>query len=154
MERKSKMSETCTPVPLYLNKVNSDTKAIACVAILEACRPTHAQRLWFVGFLKFCGYLMSEVRGIIREHCQWSDYNERTTAYQVGTIFRQWPQRTQSHQTRQVRKWDLTPVEILRIRRQHSISLSKQLCEENNAVPFPHPERLGNFNSWAQFLQK
>jgi hypothetical protein len=141
-------------VPIYLNKVNSDPKAIACAEILEACRPTHAQRLWLVGFLKFCGYDMSEVLGIIREQCQWADYNERVTAYQVGTIFHQRPQRTKSHQTRQVRKWDLTPVEILRIRRQHSISLSKQLCEENEQIPFPHPEQLGYFNSWAEFVQK
>ena len=141
-------------IPEYLNKVNSDKKALECAAILEASHPTHSERLWLVGFLKFCSYDMSEVQDVIREHCQWADYNERVTAYQVGTIFHQRPQRTKSHQTRQVRKWDLTPVEVLRIRRQHSISLSKQLCEESDAIAFPHPERLGNFNSWVQFLKK
>jgi hypothetical protein len=141
-------------IPLYLNKINSDKKAIECAAILDACHPTHSERLWLVGFLKFCGYSMAEVLGIIREQCHWSDYNERTTAYQVGTVFHQRPQRTQNHQTRQVRKWDLTPTEVLRIRRQKSIDLSKLLCEESNAIEFPHPERLGDFNSWAEFLQK
>jgi hypothetical protein len=141
-------------IPEYVNKVNSDKKALECAAILEASHPTHSERLWLVGFLKFCGYDMSEVLGIIREHCQWADYNDRVTSYQLGTIFHQQPQRTQNKITRRVRKWDLTPVEVLRIRRQHSISLSEQLCEESNSIKFAHPERLGNFNSWAEFLQK
>jgi hypothetical protein len=141
-------------IPEYLNKVNSDKKALECAAILEAGHPTHSERLWLVGFLKFCGYTMPEVLGIIREQCQWADYNDRVTSYQVGTIFHQQPQRTQSQISRKPRKWDLTPVEVLRIRRQHSISLSKVLCEESNVIEFAHPERLGNFNSWAEFLQK
>lgn len=141
-------------IPEYLNKVNSDKKAIECASILHAVRPTHPQRLWLVGFLKFCNYSMPEVLDIIREQSHWSDYNERVTAYQVGTIFHQRPQRTQNHITPKPRKWDLSPLEVLRIKRQKSISLSKQLCEENNVVTFPHPERIGNFNSWAQFLQK
>jgi hypothetical protein len=142
-------------IPEYLNKVNSDKKAISCAEILDACRPSHSQRLWLVGFLKFCGYTMPEVLDIIREQCQWADYNDRVTSYQVGTIFHQQPQRTQNEITRRMRKWDLTPVEVLRIRRQHSISLSKQLCEESPAIAFPHPERLTNsFNSWSEFLQK
>ena len=141
-------------IPEYLNKVNSDKKAISCSEILHAVRPTHPQRLWLVGFLKFCSYSMPEVQDIIREHCHWSDYNERVTAYQVATVFRQRPLRTQSHITSKPRKWDLSPLEVLRTRRQRSISLSKLLCEESNAVTFPHPERLGNFDSWAQFMQK
>ncbi len=143
-------------VPEYLNKINSDKKAIECANILEACHPTHSERLWLVGFLKFCGYSMIEVLDIIHGHNQWMDYNERTTAYQVGTVFHQRPQRTQNHQTRQVRKWALSPVEALRIRRQKSISLSKLLCEESHAVAFPHPERLAcaEFNPSAEFLKK
>ena len=141
-------------VPLYLNKINSDKKAIECAAIIEAGHPTHSERLWLVGFLKFCGYSMADVLDIIREQCQWADYNDRVTSYQVGTIFHQQPQRTQSQISRKPRKSDLTPVEVLRIRRQHSISLSKQLCEESKNIKFAHPERLGNFNSWAEFLQK
>jgi hypothetical protein len=141
-------------IPEYLNKIKSDKKAFEVAAILDPPHPTHAQRLWLVGFLKFCGYSMTEVLDIIHEHAQWADYDERTTAYQVGTVFHQRPQQTQNHQSRQVRKWDLTPVEVLRIRRQKSVSLSKLLCEESKAIEFPHPERLGNFNSWAEFLQK
>jgi len=141
-------------VPEYLNKINSDKKAIECAAILEAGHPTHAERLWLVGFMKFCSYTMIEVLDIVHQHCQWADYNERLTAYQVGTIFGRYPQSTMNHAAPRVRKWDLRPVEVLRIKRQKSIALSKMLCEESNAISFPHPERIGNFNSWAEYLRK
>jgi hypothetical protein len=159
MNKRNSICETKTPtlhgpVPLFLNKVNSDKKAIECANILEACHPTHSERLWLCGFLKFAGYSMTEVLDIIREHAQWTDYDGRTTAQQVASVFHQRPQQTQNRQTRQVRKWDLSPVEVLRIRRQKSISLSKTLCEESNAIEFPHPERLKIFNSWGEFLQK
>ena len=142
--------------PLYLNKINSDKKAIECANILEAGHPTHSERLWLCGFLKFCGYSMAEVLDIILEHAQWADYNERQTAYQVGTIFGRCPQRTQNHAPARARKWDLSPVEVLRIRRQKSINLSKRLCEEHKQPPFPHPERLvsSEFNPTAEFLRK
>ena len=141
-------------IPEYLYKVKSDKKALEVAAILDPPHPTHAQRLWLAGFLKFCGYSMIEVLDVIHEHAQWADYDERMTTQQVASVFHQRPQQTQNHQSGQVRKWDLTPVEVLRIRRQKSISLSKQLCEESNAIEFPHPERLGNFNSWAEYLEK
>jgi DNA primase large subunit len=150
-------NERILPFPLFLNKVVSDKKALEVAAILDACHPTHSERLWLVGFLKFCGYSMIEVLDLIREHAQWGDYNERTTAYQVGTVFRQRKIGTTYPKYRmdsRPRKWDLTPVEVLRIKRQRSIDLSKLLCEESNAIEFPHPERLGNFNSWGEFLQK
>jgi hypothetical protein len=140
--------------PEYLNKVKSDKKALEVAAILGPPHPTHAQRLWLAGFLKFCGYSMIEVLDIIHEHAQWADYDERITAQQVASVFHQRPQRTQSQITRKIRKWDLTPVEVLRIRRQKSICLGKLLCEESNAIEFPHPERVQEFNSWAEFLRK
>ena len=141
-------------IPEYLYKVKSDKKALEVAAILDPPHPTHAQRLWLAGFLKFCGYSMVEVLDIIREHAQWADYDARITAQQVASVFHQRPQRTQNHYNTRPRKWDLTPVEVLRIKRQKSIDLSKQLCEESNAIAFPHPERLGDFNAWAQYLEK
>ena len=145
-------------VPLYLNKINSDKKAIECANIIEASHPTHSERLWLAGFMKFAGYSMPEVLDIIREHAQWADYKPRTTAYQVGTIFRHRQVGTHNHKYRttpRVRKWDLTPVEVLRIRRQISISLSNLLCEENNNTKFPHPERLGtDAGPTAVYLKK
>ena len=143
-------------IPEYLNKINSDKKALECANILEAVRPSHFERLWLVGFLKFAGYSMEDVLDIIQEHGQWSDYNERVTAYQVATVFHQRPKITQNKITRRVRKWDLTPLEVLKIRYQRSVVLSKRLCEEQNdrLISFPHPERLGHFNSWAEFVKK
>lgn len=144
--------------PIYLNKIKSDKKAIECAAILEAGHPFHNERLWLVGFLKFCGFSITEVLDIIQEHAQWADYDERVTSYQVGTVYHQRPQRTQSHSTPRPRKWSLSQTEILRIKYQRSISLSKQLCEENKAnnICFPHPERLffPGFNPSAEFLRK
>jgi hypothetical protein len=81
----------------------------------------------------------------------------KTTAYQVGTIFHQRTQRTQSHITRRIRKWDLSKLEIFRIKYQRSVSLSKLLREENKeGITFPHPERLdsNDFNPSAEFLRK
>jgi len=141
-------------IPLYLNKINSDKKAIECAGVLDASHPTHSERLWLVGFLRYVGYTTIEVTDIIHDNCQWSDYNAAITSYQVGTVYHQKPQRTQNHSIRKTRKWDLSPVEVLRIRRQASINLSKLLCEESPAVSFPHSERLGHFNSWSEFLKK
>ena len=146
-------------VPLYLNKINSDKKAIECANIIEAGHPTHSERLWLVGFMKFAGYSMPEVLDIIHSHCHWTDFNDRITAYQVGTVFHQRPKVGTStvinRTSPRVRKWDLTPVEVLRIKRQHSISLSTLLCEEH-PIEFPHPERLvsSEFNPTAEFLRK
>jgi hypothetical protein len=143
-------------IPEYLNKVSSDKKALEVAAILDTCHPTHSERLWLCGFLKYVGYSMDEVTGIISEHCQWSDYSECTTAYQVGTIFHQRPQRTQNHSAPRPKKWALSDLEILRIRFQRSVALSKILCEEHTAIEFAHPERLADpeFNPSAEFLQK
>lgn len=142
-------------LPLFLNKIYSDKKAFEILDILDAIRPTHNERIWMVSFLRYVGYSYDEVLDIIREEATWADFDEKTTAYQVGTLFGRRPQRTQNHQTRQVRKWALSELEILRIRRQHSISLSKLLCEEH-PMEFPHPERLvsSEFNPTAEFLRK
>jgi hypothetical protein len=100
---------------------------------------------------------MSGVLDIIQEHCQWSDYNQRTTAYQVASVFHQRQVGTNYPKYRldsRPRKWELRPPEVLKIRRQRSISLSHILCEESKQIEYPHPERLGHFNSWAEYLQK
>jgi hypothetical protein len=140
-------------VPLYLNKVKSDKKALELAAILEACHPTHAQRLFLVGFLKFCDYPMTDVLDIIRGHNHWCDYSQRITAYQVASVYHQRPQRTQNHSAPRPRKWSLSATEVLRIKYQRSVSLNKILCEENKGgFAFPHPERLvySAFNPGAE----
>jgi hypothetical protein len=129
-------------IPLYLNKIKSDKKALELAGILEAVHPTH----------------MPKVLNIIREHNHWCDYNINTTAYQIGTVYHQCPQQTQNRAIPRPRKWDLTPTEILRIRYQRSVALSKILCEENKEknFSFPHPERLAcaSLNPSAEFLRK
>jgi len=144
-------------VPLYLNKINSDKKAIECANILEAMHSTHAQRLWLCGFMKFCGYSMPEVINIISKYCRWVDYDARTTAYQVSSIYHQRPAITQNHSSPRPRKWSLSPLEVLKIRYQRSVTLSNILCEENKHKNiFPHSERLScsDFNPSAEFLRK
>jgi hypothetical protein len=141
----------------YLNNVKSDKKALELAAILEAIHPSHSERLWLCGFLKYVGYPMTEVLDIIHQHNHWVDYDEKNTAQQVASVFHQRQVGTINHKKRmtlRVRKWDLTPVEVLRIRRQKSIDLSKILCEENKVIEYPHPEQVGDFNSWAEFLRK
>jgi hypothetical protein len=91
-----------TSNPEYLNKVKSDKKALEISGILEACHPTHAQRLFLVGFSKFCNYSMTDVLDIIREHNHWCDYSERITAYQVASVYHQRPQHTQNHSAEEV----------------------------------------------------
>ena len=142
-------------IPEYLNKINSDKKAMECANILEAVRPSHFERLWLVGFLRYVSYSLSEVLEILQEHAQWADYDQNITSYQVGTVFHQKPQRTQSHSAPRARKWALTDLEVLRIRYQRSVGLSKILCEEQKRE-FAHPERLifPDFNPSAEFLRK
>jgi len=151
------VNEGIAPFPLFLNKVKSDKKALEVAAILDSCHPTHSERLWLVGFLKFCGYSMIEVLDIIEEHAQWGDYNPALTEYQVASIFHQRPQKTQNHSAPRPRKWALSDLEILRIKYQRSVSLNKILCEENKGdITFAHPERLANpeFNPSVKFLKK
>lgn len=146
-------------IPEYLNNVKSDKKALELAAILEAIHPSHSERLWLCGFLKYVGYSMTEVLDIIHQHNHWSDYNDRTTIYQVGTVFHQRQVGTtyqKYHTTSRVRKWDLRPLEVLRIKYQRSVTLSRLLCEEHKQIPFPHPERLAytDLNPSAGFLRK
>ncbi len=58
------------------------------VARLVADKPTHAQRQWIVGFLKDAVELDSEeVFEIIDEYCEWVDYEEEETRYQINSLY-------------------------------------------------------------------
>ena len=74
-------------IPEYLNKVNSDKKAIVCGILLGKEHPTPSELLWLIKFLKFVGYSKSEIQGIIREHARWSDYSGRVASRQVEKVF-------------------------------------------------------------------
>jgi len=74
-------------IPLYLNKVNSDKKAVECSIIFEKAYPTPSELSWLIKFLKFVGYSKTELQNIICKHAQWSDYSEAGSSSILITIF-------------------------------------------------------------------
>jgi len=98
-----------------LSLVRSDRKRAEVLEILLAANPTHAERLWFAGFLKFAGYSFEEVCEII-QGCEWLDYDARTTAYQVASVFHQTHRSSSGLRTRKrERKPVLSPLQTYRI---------------------------------------
>ena len=106
-----------------------------------------------VGFLKYVGYPCEEVLKIIDKHCQWSDYNPCITAYQVSTVFKQ-PLRKVSgngNSKRRSRKWDLSPLEVAKIRVARSREVTRRLTawmRDQGVAVFSHsgefdPSKLG-----------
>jgi len=70
-----------------LNRVFKPDKKVEIMAILKSRNPSHNQRLWMVGFLKYaCGYSNQEVCNIIRLYNCWEDYNPSITEYQVESV--------------------------------------------------------------------
>jgi len=102
--------------PVSLSLIRADRKRAEVLEILHAPNPTHAERLWFAGFLKFAGYTAADVCEIIDQGCEWLDYDARTTAYQVATVFHQ-PHRSSSglRTRKRERKPVLSPLQTYRI---------------------------------------
>ena len=130
------------PIPppsfCYLDKIRSIKKQLEIFDILQAIRPTHAERLWLVGFLKYIGYSFDEVIDIIDKHCEWGDYDADYTAYHVATVYKQ-PHRTGSKtdSKSRARKWDLLPTEEYRIKLARSAESHRELEKwmQENDVP-------------------
>ena len=119
----------------YLHKIKTIKKQLEIFDILQAIRPTHAERLWFVGFLKYAGYSYEETIKIIDGHCEWGDYNQNFTVYQVAKVFHQPHHTSNNTGKRRVRKWDLTPTEAYRIklaRSTESHRRNEEWMRENN----------------------
>jgi hypothetical protein len=74
-------------VPEYMNKINSDKKAIECGAIFSAECPTPSELLWLFKFLRFVGYSKREVQEIMEKHAQWSKYSRDVAYQQFEKIF-------------------------------------------------------------------
>lgn len=132
----SKEGQAPPPSFAYLHKIYSIKKQLQIFDILQALHPTHAERLWLVGFLKYTEYSYQEVIDIIRDHGEWGDYDEEYTAYQVATIYKL-PHQEANRNTnkRRVRKWDLTPTEVYRIQLARSAESHRELTkwmEEND----------------------
>ena len=139
-EKEKKIVEGAPPAPgfCYLDKIHSIKKQLQIFDILQAIRPTHAEHLWLVGFLKYAGYSYDEVLDIIDNHCEWSDYDPDFTAYQVATVYKQ-PHRNNNgaDSKRRARKWDLTPTEEYRIKLARSAESHRELEKwmQENGVP-------------------
>ena len=121
----------------YLHKIQTIKKQLEIFDILQAIRPTHAERLWLSGFLKYAGYSYEETLKIIANHCEWSDYNQDFTAYQVAKVYKQ-PHRTGNNTgKRRVRKWNLTPAEEYRSKYYRSMEAHRELEKwmQENDVP-------------------
>ena len=127
----------------YLDKVISIKKQLQVHDILMHFGPTHEERLWMVGFLKYAGYAYGQVLDIVDKHCQWQDYDPSITAYQVGTVFKQGYRQSSSHNTkRRKRKWDLSPAEKWRCNLARTSEMDRRLTswmEENDITIYETP---------------
>jgi hypothetical protein len=136
------------PNIFYLDKIISLKKQLQVHDILMHFGPTHEERLWLVGFLKYAGYKYKEVLDILDQHCQWSDYNADTTAYQVATIFKQGYRGVNgSSHIRRKRKWDLSELEVWRINLARTSEMNRRLTAwmKENDTPIlesPHCQSL------------
>jgi hypothetical protein len=81
---------------LDLSKLISFEKRQELYNVLHSEDPDHYSRLWFVGFMKFCGYTADEICNIIHDEAAWSDYDARMTFLQVQSIFRTGDRRSTS----------------------------------------------------------
>lgn len=55
-------------------------------SILKLSRPSHAARMWMVGYLQSCGYSIPEIQGIIDDFNTWKDYDADYTEYMLVTM--------------------------------------------------------------------
>ena len=121
----------------YLHKIYSIKKQLQVFDILQAIHPTHPERLWLGGFLKYTGYSHDETFEIIDKHCQWEDYDLKVTSYQLATIYKQTsrPRDAVINSKRRARRWDLLPTEEYRIklaRSAESHRRNEEWMKENN----------------------
>ena len=138
------------PDIFYLDKIFSIKKQLQVFDILQAIHPTHEERLWMVGFLKYMGYTCEEVIQIIDQHSDWTRYDPEITRYQVGTVFnnhRVPGARSSPNTKRRKRKWDLSPAEVWRINLSRTSQMDRKLTEflKENDIPLyecPHCKSL------------
>jgi hypothetical protein len=120
----------------FLDRIYSTKKQTEIFGILQAIHPTHSERLWLSGFLKYVGYSYEEAFSIISEHCDWEDYSPAITAYQLASVYKQsHSTHNTTSQTHRVRKWQLNPTEVYRIQVARSVECHRELTrwmQENN----------------------
>jgi hypothetical protein len=98
----SSMADNCKPscefttnagfpshsVDIELSKVHSFDKQAELFNVLHSEDPSHYERLWLVGFLKYAGYTIEEICAIIDKEACWGDYDATMTYNQVSSVFR------------------------------------------------------------------
>ena len=116
---------------MELEKVYSPKKQLEISDILQAANPSHFERLWMVGFLRYVGHSSDEVIEIIDQHCEWSDYSPGITAYQVRSVFKKQHCKNQHRSTRNYknrkRRWTLSPLEVHKIKHARSKEVTRRL---------------------------
>ena len=138
MRTMNKKEEGALTAPdiFYLDKVISIKKQLQVFDILQAIHPTHEERLWLAGFLKYAGYSYEEVFQIIDQHSDWTRYDPKITRYQLSTVFNNHP--ASSHYTkRRMRKWDLSPAEKWRCNLARTSEMNRRLTSwlKENDIP-------------------
>lgn len=73
---------------IFARWVTSNSRREKLAAILDAENAPHRDRLWFAGFLFFCGATVNDVFELVDLHHGWTDYNPRTTAEQLASVWR------------------------------------------------------------------
>ena len=72
--------------PGSLLTVRSAAKRARIMEILRAVHPTHSERLWLVGFLRFCGMSTAKILRVIDEANHWGDYDSAVTRKHVRSV--------------------------------------------------------------------
>ena len=75
------------PRKVILSKVYSDKKRNELYRILHDRNPSHNQRLWMAGFLKYAGYKIEEVADIIAREGSWTNYKHEKTMEQLRSVY-------------------------------------------------------------------
>ena len=71
-----------------LKFIHSPQKRDDVLRVLLNPRARHTDRVWMVGFLKYCGLSKSRTLALIHRNNQWADYDRTHTRYQVLSVRR------------------------------------------------------------------
>lgn len=98
-----------------LSRVISSRKRQELLDVLHKPHPSHNQRLWLVGFLRYVGYSESEIRGIIHSENRWRNYVKQQTAVQVHSVTTRRPRAGHRGGTPPKMKNELTIYDLIEI---------------------------------------
>lgn len=91
----------CAPLPKAvppqaLNFIRSLDQRRKVLSVLQNPHPEHRDRVWLVGFLKWCGLSQSRTIALIQSHQRWGDYRKSATKRQVKSVWRSAGRRSRS----------------------------------------------------------